>query len=217
MTRMEKNKKLIVIIVVIAAVARAGMLWHQHTVEVKAAAAAAQAKAAAAAQPPAAPVAAVAPSAAQAVSASSSTVVSAQPGNAQGQPDAKQSGQQSALPVALASLPLKVDVSTAIVFEPKTDKNPFISPEDLKKIEAEKLRLWQIKNQARISAATAANENRPGAKIVVQGIIGKQAIVNNRTVSVGDTIMGAKVLRISIDDNYVTFVQDGVRFTKQLK
>ena len=216
---MEKNKKLIVIAVVIAAVARAGMLWHQHTVEVKAAAAAAQAKAAAtaaAAQPPAAPVAAVAPSAAQAVSASSSTVTTAQPGNVQGQP-ASTTGQQSALPVALASLPLKVDVSTEIAFAPKTDKNPFISPEDLKKIAAEKLRLWQINHQAQIDARNQIDNNRPGAKIFVQGIIGKQAIVNNRTVSVGDTIMGAKVLRISIDDNYVTFVQDGVRFTKQLK
>jgi len=119
-------------------------------------------------------------------------------------------------PVQVASA-AAVDVSTAIVFAPKVDKNPFLSMDDYRRMEDDRRRLRDLENQKLEDERRRREGNRPGAQIFVQGIIGRQAIVNNRTVSVGETVMGAKVIRIDMDENYVTFEQDGHRFTKQLQ
>ncbi|MFA5162277.1 MAG: hypothetical protein WC421_08525 [Elusimicrobiales bacterium] len=123
------------------------------------------------------------------------------------------SAAQTAAPVAAAevSSATAVEVSEQkVVFNPKSGRNPFLSPEDIAALEAEKMATRQ-----QVAAAQAAKTGsivRRGSNILIQGIIGKMAIVNNQSVSAGGYVGDVKV--ISVGANSVTFEENGMRFTK---
>lgn len=84
-------------------------------------------------------------------------------------------------------------------------RNPFLSPDDFAKIEAIK----EAKRQAELDAIARDNANKKkqikdsmGASpddIELQGIIGEQAIINRRTLMVGQMVDNAKLMKVGQD------------------
>ncbi|MDD2773134.1 MAG: hypothetical protein PHP45_05495 [Elusimicrobiales bacterium] len=109
--------------------------------------------------------------------------------------------------------------AAAVVFAPSSDREPFLSPEEAVSLRDEerrrKIMAQREEQESRRRAAEELLNSRPGAKIIVQGIIGKQAIVNDKVVGVGAKVMGARITRIG--SNFVDFDEDGVTFRKKLK
>lgn len=114
------------------------------------------------------------------------------------------------------------------------ERNPFLSDEEITKIEqekeAEKRRLIEeerAKIEAEIEAKKKAAQEEikrrelllhPSREIVdkisVDGILGNDAIVNGEVVSVGSKVLGAKVLKVT--DNSVWFIYKGEHFQVKL-
>ena len=113
-------------------------------------------------------------------------------------------------------------------------RNPFLSKEEIFKIEAmkreEQLRLETQRQEeirrleeARIKALREQLKHEEmlrhpsrevSDKIKVDGILGNDAIVNGQLVSIGNKVLGAKV--ISVTDSSVWFVYKGERFQVKL-
>lgn len=123
-------------------------------------------------------------------------------------------------------------IKKVVFISPK--RNPFLSQEEINAIEQEhkaKLRRLEEEKQEKLRLAQEAmrlkkqreieeEEMRryPARKIMhkikVEGILGKEAIVNGDVVGVGSVVLGAKV--VSITDDSVWFVFEGQRFQKKL-
>ena len=114
------------------------------------------------------------------------------------------------------------------------DRNPFLSKEELIKIEqmrkaeqrrlaaeeAERKRQAEEERKRLLQQKILEEEIRrhPARavmyKIRVDGILGKEAIVNGEVVGIGSKILGAKV--VSITDDAVWFTYKGERFQRKL-
>lgn len=122
---------------------------------------------------------------------------------------APQAVQQST-PAAQGSEPKPVSV-----YKPKTDRDPTLSPDDYQRIkDAEAARL-EAERQARI-----AERNRPRApditsRLQLQGIVGNAAIINGDMYSVGQSVLGAKLLKVGA--NYIIVEHKGKKFRKVLQ
>lgn len=137
-----------------------------------------------------------------------------------------------------ASKPVKAATANAVPvkkvsFVPNR-RNPFLSKEEVRKIE-EQIKADQRRREAEAEArerAAKAEQERllkeqmlkeeleryPARavmyKISVDGILGKEAIVNGEVVAIGDKVLDAKI--ISITDDSVWFVYKGQRFERKL-
>ena len=120
-----------------------------------------------------------------------------------------------------------------VSFNP-TKRNPFLSKEEVLMIEqrrkAEKRRLEEeAAERERLAREERKRllqeqilkeelERYPARavmyKINIDGILGKEAIVNGEVVSIGSKILGAKV--VAITDDSVWFVYKGQRFERKL-
>lgn len=100
-------------------------------------------------------------------------------------------------------------------YKPKTDRDPTLSPDDYQRIkDAEAARL-EAERQARL-----AERNRPRApditsRLQLQGIVGSAAIINGEMYSVGQSVLGAKLLKVGA--NYVIVEHKGKKFRKVLQ
>jgi len=123
---------------------------------------------------------------------------------------------------------------TQVVFNSKA-RNPFLSAEDIAKIEgmkrAEELRKQKEKEAAEAAAKEAKRRamqeeierqerlRHPSREIIgsisVDGILDKLAIVNGEIVSRGSKVLGAEVIRIT--DDYVRFNYKGEKFNVAIK
>lgn len=121
-----------------------------------------------------------------------------------------------------------------VVFAPKSNRDPFLSREEVdsiekarlaeqKRIAAERKRLEELERQRRAEAERQRQleeelKRNPARavidKITIDGILGTEAIVNGEVVGIGGSILGAKVVKVS--DDSVTFVYKGQRFVKKL-
>jgi hypothetical protein len=110
-----------------------------------------------------------------------------------------------------------VAASTATVYQPATDRDPFVSLIEVQMArEAQRreelARLEEERRQKEEEAARRRAENRKSEPVVkreppietrlkVQGIIStpdrKSAIVNNDVVNVGESVLGAKIVQIT--------------------
>jgi len=126
----------------------------------------------------------------------------------------------------------KVEVKR-VSFNP-TKRNPFLSKEEVLKIEqmrkaerrrleeeaAERERLAREERKRRLQEQILKEEleRYPARavmyKITIDGILGKEAIVNGEVVGVGAKVLGAKV--VAITDDSVWFVYKGQRFERKL-
>ena len=127
----------------------------------------------------------------------------------------------------------KAATAKKVSFNP-TKRNPFLSKEELIMIEqkrkAEKRRLEEeAAERERLAREERKRllqeqilkeelERYPARavmyKINIDGILGKEAIVNGEVVSVGSKVLGAKV--VAITDESVWFVYKGQRFERKL-
>ena len=100
-------------------------------------------------------------------------------------------------------------------FKPKTTRDPTLSPDDYQRIkDAENARL-EAERQARW-----AERNRPKApditsRLQLQGIVGNAAIINGEMYSVGQSVLGARLLKVGA--NYVIVEHKGKKFRKVLQ
>ena len=120
-----------------------------------------------------------------------------------------------------------------VSFNP-TKRNPFLSKEEVLQIEkmrkaeqrrlqeeaAERERLAREERKRLLQEQILKEEleRYPARavmyKINIDGILGKEAIVNGEVVSVGSKVLGAKI--VSITDDSVWFVYKGQRFERKL-
>ncbi|OGR62963.1 MAG: hypothetical protein A2X31_04295 [Elusimicrobia bacterium GWB2_63_22] len=100
-------------------------------------------------------------------------------------------------------------------FKPKTTRDPTLSPDDYQRIkDAENARL-EAERQARW-----AERNRPKApditsRLQLQGVVGNAAIINGEMYSVGQSVLGARLLKVGA--NYVIVEHKGKKFRKVLQ
>ncbi len=120
-----------------------------------------------------------------------------------------------------------------VSFNPGT-RNPFLSKEEVYKIdqikkaeqrkqaeeEAERKRQAELERERLMRQKILEDEIRryPARaimyKIRVDGILGKEAIVNGEVVGIGSKVLGAKI--VSITDDSVWFTYKGQRFQRKL-
>lgn len=120
-----------------------------------------------------------------------------------------------------------------VSFNP-TKRNPFLSKEEVLKIEqmrkaerrrleeeaAERERLAREERKRRLQEQILKEEleRYPARavmyKINIDGILGKEAIVNGEVVGIGAKVLGAKI--VAITDDSVWFVYKGQRFERKL-
>ena len=137
---------------------------------------------------------------------------------------------------APAAAAKKADKEAAprVVFAPTNNRDPFLSKEEVESIEKARLaeqkriaderkRLEELEKQRRAEAEKQRlleeelKRNPARAiinKITIDGILGTEAIVNGEVVGKGDTILGARIVKVT--DDAVTFVYKGQRFVKKL-
>ncbi len=104
-----------------------------------------------------------------------------------------------------------IAVSTAaqvVSFSMKKGRNPFLSPEDYDRIKAEEERKRLEAERQAYEDELAKRAIKEKQKIIalglpqdisLQGLIGDQAIINGRTISIGQTINDAKLVKVGID------------------
>ncbi|MDT8286826.1 MAG: hypothetical protein RQ748_06930 [Elusimicrobiales bacterium] len=102
----------------------------------------------------------------------------------------------------------------ASYFEPKTERNPFLTPDDYARIRADEYRRRQEARQ-RSQANQKPREVRVESRITIQGIVGTNVIINGEMYSRGDTVLGAKIIRIG--PNYIIGEHKGRRFRKYMQ
>jgi hypothetical protein len=93
-----------------------------------------------------------------------------------------------------------------VSFSTGTAKNPFVT---VSEINAAAIAV-------QVSSYTAWVQSQPGYGIVVQGFIGRQAIINGEAVPVGGKVKGATVAAIRPSEQKVVFRQHGREFAKKL-
>ncbi|MBI5744593.1 MAG: hypothetical protein HY952_08600 [Elusimicrobia bacterium] len=100
-------------------------------------------------------------------------------------------------------------------YAPKSDRDPVLSPRDYRRIkEAEMQRLENERQQ--LLAAKRRNQGTPIESILqLQGIVGNAAIINGEMYSAGQTVRGAKILKVGA--NYVIGEYKGKKFRKVLQ
>lgn len=123
--------------------------------------------------------------------------------------------------------------SKKVTFSPGK-RNPFLSQEEVMAIEQERkaqlrreeeekerqIRLAQEEKERLIRMQIEMEERKryPAREIMdkirIDGILGKEAIVNSEVVGVGSTVLGAKV--VSVTDDSVWFLYKGQRFQRKL-
>ena len=121
------------------------------------------------------------------------------------------------------------------VFAPVSSRDPFLSREEVESIEAarlaeirrieserkrledaEKARLAEIERQRLLELEKLKNPAREVInKIRVEGVMGAGAIVNGQFKSVGESVLGARITKVS--DTSVTFIYKGQTFVKQMR
>lgn len=108
-----------------------------------------------------------------------------------------------------------VQQKTASYYKPKTDRDPTLSPDDYQRIrDIENARL-EAERMARL-----AERNRPRApditsRLQLQGIVGNAAIINGEMYAVGQSVLGAKILKVGA--NYVIVEHKGKKYRKVLQ
>lgn len=162
---------------------------------------------------------------------------------AQGEPILPQAEAPAAVPEAVAEAPVPAvagapvepagavaqsTVTTYVTYAPVQDRDPMRSMDDARAAQAEIDRAKEDEAR-RIAAEKARERERRGipadplaesraaeARVKLQGIIGNQAIINDKTYSQGDVLPGGvKIVKITVDT--VVFRYKRNTFTKKVK
>lgn len=126
------------------------------------------------------------------------------------QPEAKVSTAAAVSPVAASTGPALVSW-----YSPKSDRDPTLSPADYSRIRAEERRRLENERAARLAASRRTPEAQIESRLQLQGIVGNAAIINGEMYSAGQSIYGAKILKVGA--NYVIGEYKGRKFRKVLQ
>ena len=129
----------------------------------------------------------------------------------------------------------KKEKKSLVLYNPPTDRDPTLSPDDTlllkhreeerlraleaerrRKIEEERRRLAEIERQRQLELERLRDPSREiRGKIRVSGIIGQEAFIGNKIYSVGQSVLGARI--VSVQPDAVVFTYKGQRFTKRVQ
>jgi len=126
----------------------------------------------------------------------------------------------AAQPVQASTAPAQqVAVSTGpkptSYYSPRSDRDPILSPADYSRMKEAELRRLENERAMRLAANRRPQEPQIESRLHLQGIVGNAAIINGEMYSAGQTIYGAKILKVGA--NYVIGEYKGRKFRKVLK
>ena len=128
------------------------------------------------------------------------------------QPSISTAAQQGAAQeqVAVSTVPKQLSS-----YSPKTLRDPTFSPDDYRRIKEEAMRREEADRMMRDAEARRTRD--PGVQLTIslQGVVGNAAIINGEMYSVGQSVRGAKILKVGAD--YVIVEYKGRKFKKVLK
>ncbi len=124
---------------------------------------------------------------------------------------------------------------TLVAYNPPTDRDPTLSPDDTlllkhreeerlraleaerkRKLEAERRRLAELERQRQLELERLRDPSREvRGKIRVSGIIGQEVFIGNKIYSVGQSVLGARI--VSVQPDSVVFTYKGQKFTKKVE
>ena len=137
------------------------------------------------------------------------------------QPDPADKQAQAALAASTTSAQVAVSTQAKKVsyFDPKSQRDPTMSPDDYQKIKDEEDRRREEERLARLAELRKKQVDSPASRIDLQGIVGNQAIINGEMYTVGQTVKGARIVRIGSDYIICEWKDKGElkRFTKKMQ
>ena len=91
-----------------------------------------------------------------------------------------------------------------------------LEAERQRKIDEERRRLAELERQRQLELERLRDPSREvRGKIRVNGIIGQEAFIGNKIYSVGQSVLGARI--VSIQPDAVVFTYKGQQFTKRVE
>jgi hypothetical protein len=90
-----------------------------------------------------------------------------------------------------------------------------LSPADYSRMKEAELRRLENERAMRLASNRRPHEPQIESRLQLQGIVGNAAIINGEMYSAGQTIYGAKILKVGA--NYVIGEYKGRKFRKVLK
>ncbi len=113
-----------------------------------------------------------------------------------------------------SSAPASTQTVHGSYFNPSTDRDPTMTPLDYKKIKDEELQRIESERMRQLALKKKLYDNGEG-RIKLQGIVGNSVIINGEMYSVGDTVLGIKIVKIG--SNYLIGDNKGRKFKKILQ
>lgn len=102
----------------------------------------------------------------------------------------------------------------ASFFNPKSDRDPTMSPAEYRKLHEEEERRREEERNRQLALHRRTIESGGETRITLQGIVGNSVIINGEAYWVGNTVKGVKLLKIGSD--YVIGEYKGRKFKKVL-
>jgi len=112
------------------------------------------------------------------------------------------------------SVPVSAQTSRWSYFNPKSDRDPTMTPSDYQMIQENERQKLENERKYQLSIRKQRYDDGEG-RIKLQGIVGNSVIINGEMYSVGDTVTGVKILKIG--SNYLIGEHNGKKFKKILK
>lgn len=100
-------------------------------------------------------------------------------------------------------------------YTPKGDRDPTLSPADYSRMQELELQRLETERLQRLAERRKPKTPQFESRLRLQGIVGNAAIINGEMYSVGQTIYGARIIKIGA--NYVIGEYKGRKFRKVLQ
>ncbi|MCG2726181.1 MAG: hypothetical protein L6420_08010 [Elusimicrobia bacterium] len=103
----------------------------------------------------------------------------------------------------------------ASYFEPKSDRDPTLSPSEYAQIKAEIDAGKERERQRKLEELKKMNSDSIQNQLTLQGIIGNNVIINGEMYAVGDYVKGVRIIKIG--SNYFIGHHKGKQFKKVMR
>ncbi len=100
-------------------------------------------------------------------------------------------------------------------FEPKSDRDPTMSPAEYAQIKKEIAARKERERQRRLAELRKKNSNSIQNQLTLQGVVGNNVIINGEMYSVGSYVKGVKIVKIGA--NYFIGSHKGKKFKKVMR
>lgn len=108
----------------------------------------------------------------------------------------------------------QVVTSTSSYFEPKTTRDPTISPEEYAQMREQELAKKEAERERELAMRKQGQDAGGASRIRLQGIVGTSAIINGEMFYAGNSINGIKLLKVGA--NYIIGEYKGKKFKKTI-